>query len=165
MENNNRQGCRWTKASERLPEVIDSGEIGGIGSDTVHLKLKGIPCAGRYIEDWGMTKKCFVIAGFGWYAIPHFNEIEWLDESSPNQLQQEIEEAEETAKSFRGYSLLRISELEKQLSDKDKEIEKYKTALGNLYVSIVDKDFYNSHATSLKEAKELLTEFLLNNNL
>jgi hypothetical protein len=38
----------------------------------------------------------------------------------------------------------------------DRDCEELKKALSGLYLSIVDKNFYNSHETAIKKAKQLL---------
>jgi hypothetical protein len=73
-----------------------------------------------------------------------------LDESSPNQLQQEIEEVEETAKSFREYSLLRIYELEKERDE----------------LKVLMEYIYKGNISGSDESKDTLWEdFKKRNNL
>ena len=110
------EGLRWVKASERLQN-----------DDHEFVFLKGCRVdKGILRREFNKPQQAWFVTlyyndGFGTQELTSWregheelNKIEWLDESSPNQLQQEIEEVEETAKSFRGYSLLRISELEKE---------------------------------------------------
>ena len=73
MENNNRQGCRWVKASERLPDdwpgkefyirfIHDGAKVVG----QFHSRYEEI--GGHYFS--GVKLTC------------ELNEVEWLDESN-----------------------------------------------------------------------------------
>ena len=82
----------------------------------------------------------------------------WMAGNINSALSNLLEEVEETAKSFRGYSLLRISELEKQLSDKDKEVDRLK--------GLLIKEF-NKSATYMSTKNRLMAceKFKTDNNL
>jgi hypothetical protein len=71
MENNNRQGCRWTKASERTPSH----------QQEINCKHFGHPCSAKYWDSPDKGKRFFDIKGSQNIFFERFNEIEWLDES------------------------------------------------------------------------------------
>lgn len=76
MENNNRQGCRWTKASERLPES---------DSPNYHFRLNGFDKVnGNFLDMENET--VFWVNGCGAFEDYYiykkdFDKIEWLSES------------------------------------------------------------------------------------
>ncbi len=83
MENNNRQGCRWTKPEDKLPEYLNKGF--SKMSDYVPVRIyddyekRVIYSTARYCHDRKM-----------WFDIMHnsenncvINPIEWLYESIP----------------------------------------------------------------------------------
>jgi len=94
MENNNRQGCRWVKASERLPDAPDfwlanakpqNGKI-------VSAKVDGKPVTGYFgrldnkLYFWycyfgivnGLRDNCH-----DYVQHDNFHTIEWLDDFIP----------------------------------------------------------------------------------
>jgi len=71
MENNNRQGWRWVKASERTPSH----------QQEISCKHFGHPCSAKYWDSPDKGKRFFDIKGSQNIFFERFNEIEWLDES------------------------------------------------------------------------------------
>ena len=95
MENNNRQGCRWTKASERLPKKQAHArwdtELGLLTNFESFLEFSGRGFFRSYHDR----------------NNPDLKEIEWLDESiepcatsSENYWKQRCEAAEKVFDSF-----------------------------------------------------------------
>lgn len=89
MENNNRQGCRWVKCSDRLPDKLD-GVHYRFSESKLPVPYRGISKE----ESFGNTFLRFFLKTFDIknYAI---GLIEWLDESiEPCATSSRIEELE-----------------------------------------------------------------------
>jgi len=110
MENNNRQGCRWTKASEREPSI---GDYYYCKVDTKQ------DCIVKTVVEWGEHRNGdFKYNDWDLDNVSHFGDfgedaevIEWLDESiEPCATSSEIEFAEWLGNGFKMLALNNIWE-------------------------------------------------------
>ncbi len=178
MENNNRHGCRWVKASERLPEVgeyIDnhySLKASLRSHNVLSLKFNGVPYCGTYYESLeGGNIKCFAIANHDYtYQEKDFDKIEWLDESiepcatsSENYWKQRCEAAEENIKTYSDWNTDRL-DIDRMSSTADVQFLKWKAAFDNwqrLKTMPAPSPTGDRDCEELKEQKEMLSNMLV----
>ena len=208
MENNNRQGCRWTKCSEQMPDLSQYAE------PELHFRFDGKKvCGVQFMSDGFEVKILSIYHGF---YNKDLHRLEYLDESiepcatsSENYWKQRYDvemDEQKLIEIFKRVSLWDLSECKFEYEKEDtgnhwcnaelngrvidsiiwdgnifsmmnnngtfsplnpmlyyspsptgdRDCEELKKALSGLYLSIVDKNFYNSHATAIKKAKQLL---------
>jgi hypothetical protein len=180
MENNNRQGCRWTKASERLPDM----------EKVVYLKDNvGLERLGNFYEvDDGYDEKVISI----WLYIQpngahegfriqqkNFNHYFWLDESiepcatsSEKLVYVPCDENDERAvggfTSTDGRSLCYVREchINSNISDKDQRTVELENETKRLKEMCVEwfKVYYQYNYTDFK-MQEIVEKYKKENNL